>query len=294
MPRTKLTFALAAAVGVILVAATVRPPDRSKRRASEFRPLLLRPTVARTISRSFLPMLVDLYWLRSLNAIGMADSAEKNRNLYEYGEVLSDLDPRFYQPYTFIGLAVPYPVGRDEYVNADLASKLMRKGLQQYPNDMKLHLYLGFNLFQYEKKLTEAAEVFAHAGTLPDALPFTGLLATRLLATGGNVEEALKVARELAETATDEGTREELEKRARDLEVEVALQTVERATKRFYERHQYWPVTLFDLRREGLYDGPDQDPLGGQLSLTGDGKATSTSLQYRIQVFRDDPDYPDD
>lgn len=286
MPRPQLIFGTAAAFGLALILATASPPLRSSQRPSDFRPLLLRPTVARTISKSFLPMLIDLYWLRALNAIGMADSVEKNRGLAEYGEVLSELDPRFYQPYTFIGLSVPFQVGRDEWANADLASKLMRKGLKQFPKDMKLHLYLGFNLFQYEKKLAEAAAVFAEASKLPDALSFTSLLATRLLATEGNPEEGLRLARELAEGATDETVRAELEQRASQLEVEVLLQRVDRATKRFFERHQYWPVTLFDLRNEGLYDGPDEDPLGGKISVGQEGKATSTSLYRRVEVFR--------
>ena len=53
--------------------------------------------------------------------------AEKNRALSEYGEVLSDLDPRFYQPYTFIGLSIPFQTGRDEYVNAGRAPVSLRE-----------------------------------------------------------------------------------------------------------------------------------------------------------------------
>lgn len=242
--------------------------------------------MARTISKPFLPMLIDLYWLRSLNAIGLSDSLEKNRALYEYGEVLTDLDPRFLQPYTFIGLAVPFQTSRDVYANADLAEKLLRKGLVQYPDHLQLNMYLGFNLFSYQHRYVDAAHVFEHVSKLPVTLPWASLLATRLLATGGSPEEGAALAREMADNADDEGTRAEFEQRAEELEVEAALQRVDHAATKYFEAHKGWPETLAVLRQENLYSGPDTDPKGGIISVQPDGKATSTSLTRRLEVFR--------
>lgn len=276
---------LVALLGVGAAALTSRPPPKN-RHASEFRPVLLRPTVARTISKPFLPMLIDLYWLRSVNAIGLSDSAEKNRALYEYGEVLTDLDPKFLQPYTFIGLAVPYQYERGKYVNADLSEKLLRKGLAQYPDHLQLNLYLGFNLFSYQARYVDAARVFEHVSKLPISVPWASLLATRLLATGGSPQEGAALAREMADGAEDDATRAEFEQRADELEVEAALQAVDRAAKQYFDLHGVWPETLAALRQANLYAGPDTDPQGGTISVQSDGKATSTSLKRRLEVFQ--------
>ncbi len=285
MPR-RLIVLVALAAGSVLAALTSGPPSKN-RHASEFRPLLLRPTVARTISKPFLPMLIDLYWLRSLNAIGLSDTLEKNRALYEYGDVLTDLDPRFLQPYTFIGLAVPFPTGRDTWANVDLSEKLLRKGLQHFPENPQLHLYLGFNLFSYQHRYRDAAAVFAAAAKLPVTVPFAGFLATRLLATDGSPQEGAALAWEMAENSNDEVTREQFERRARALEIEAVLQHVDRAALAFSNAHGRPATSLEELRTGGFYDGPAQDPSGGDISLQPDGRAKSTTLLHRVQIFTD-------
>jgi len=74
--------------------------------------------------------LIDLYFLRTLIGISEPESVLRNKNLYAYGEFLTDLDPRFFHAYYFLALATPYLVGRDRYVNGDLALKLVRKGIK--------------------------------------------------------------------------------------------------------------------------------------------------------------------
>jgi tetratricopeptide (TPR) repeat protein len=224
-------------------------------------------------------------WLRALNAIGLKDSEAKNRALYEYGVAISDLDPRFKLSNEFIGLNIPFSVARNTFSGGDLACDLFRRGLKTYPTDLKLHMYLGFSLFHHERKFAEAAEVFANAAKLPDALPYMAPLAARLKAHSGAAEEALELTQQLIAEEDDEAVRAELQGRIDELQVEVALQRVDRAAKAYYERTGHVPQSLGELRVLQLYDGPDFDPLGGEISIQPDGKATSTSLARRHEIY---------
>lgn len=271
-------------LGVTCVALNLQGPPR-KLRESEFRPLLLRPSMARTVSKPMLPMLVDVLWLRALNAIGLTDTEQKNLALYEYGVSLTEIDPRFYVAYKYIGLNIPYAVARNTWVGGAEASDLFRRGLRQFPDDLTLHMYLGFNLFHRERKFLEASEVFARASKLPGALDFMAPLAVRLRAHSGDADEALSMTREMLASETDDEVRATLEHRLRELEVEVLLQQVDRAAEEYKVRFGRPPFTMQELRDAALYTGPAIDPQGGTIGLTPDNKGTSSSLTRRVEIY---------
>ena len=274
----------AVVAGLVLVGLTLKPPAPLVR-GSDFRPVLLRPVVASTVSRPFLPLLIDLYWLRVLNAIALPDSEDKNRSLYEYALVLIELDPRFETVYEYLGLNIPLRTGRTTFLYGDLAEDLLRRGVKQFPQSMKLHLYLGFTLFQMEHKYKEAAQVFSDGGKLPDAPSFMTPLAARLLSTGGSAREGLDLLREVLERTTDETVRNELEGRVKELEVEVVLQDVDAAAARFQAERGRAPASFEELISTGYWQGPREDPSGGTITIREDGKAFSSSLQRRYEVY---------
>lgn len=280
-PFRLLTFLV---VGLACVALTAKKPRRVYRE-SDLRPVLLRPAVARTLSKPFLPLLIDVYWLRVLNAIGDTDSTRKNRALYDYGRVLTDLDPRFLEAYVYLGVNIPFQEERNVWANAELASDLLRRGLTRFPDNAKLHLFLGFTLFQMERKYVEAAEVFASLAKLPDSPPWAALLATRLLSHGGEAKEGLALARELLASTPDEETRAELEQRVLDMEVEATLQSVDDAVASFTQRFGVAPPSLEELISQGVYSGPRVDARGGSISIGANGKATTTSLERRLSLY---------
>lgn len=277
----KYVVLLGAVAAVALTARAPTPPLHPQ----DFRPLLLRPAFAQTLSKAFLPALVDLLWLRSLNAIGLKDTEQKNKALYEYGVVLSELDPRFHQVYEYIGLNIPIAVSRNVFVGGDLACDLFERGIKVFPKDVKLHMYLGFSLFHHQRKFSEASEVFARAARLPDALPWMAPLATRLKAHSGSAEDAVQMTQDMLAGELDDAVRGELEKRLEELHVEVVLQQVNRASKTFYDSFGRYPATVVELKQAGMYLGPLVDPSDGLISIEPDGKANSTSITRRLEVY---------
>jgi hypothetical protein len=274
--------ALLVSLGVL---ATVLSPPPVRTHASELRPMLLRPAFARTVSKPFLPLLVELLWLRSLNAIGMTDSEQKNSALYEYGVTLSELDPRFFEVYEFIGLAIPYAVSRNTWSGAAESSDIFRRGLKAFPTSLKLHMYLGFELMHRERKYSEAGDVFARAAKLPDALDYMGPLAVRLKAHSGRPEEGLEITRELLANTSDENMRKVLEQRVRELEVEQLLQQIDRAVGLFKAEHGRLPTSLEELRTTGFYQGPMADEFGGPFSIDEAGKGKASALPRRLEIY---------
>jgi hypothetical protein len=270
-------------VAALLCATTLQKP-RLVVREAELHPLLLQPGLARTMSKSQLPLLIDLYWLRVLNAIGEEDSESKNRALYYYGELLTDLDPRFYQAYLYIALNVPYLVERGVYVNGHLAEKLLRKGLKQYPDDMRMSIVLGYVLFSMERKFLEAAQHYRHLATVPGAPPWVAPLSTRLFAQGGKPLEGLDFVEELLENVDDPMLRQEFEQRREQLLLEAFLQRVDAAVAQFKESRGRLPADVGELVREGFYSGALEDDAGRPVFLRPDGRA-ATSHERRLEIY---------
>jgi hypothetical protein len=233
-------------------------------------------------------LLSELLWLRALNAVGDKDSLRKNLALYEYASLLTDLDPRFYEAYLYLGINIPYSMER-VWQGGDRAEILYRKGLTKFPSDLRLHLYLGFSLMHHQRKFLEASEVFAAGSRLPNAMRWMGPLAARLRAQGGAPEDALNLVRELLASTEDEVLKQELEERAVDLQIEAVLQKVDAAVEAWKKSNSESGAgvpTLEQLVTAGLYQGPREDVKGGRVYVREtDGKAMSTSVERRLEIY---------
>ncbi len=284
--RLPLVSSLAVVAGVAAVVATAETPGR---RIEGIRPMLIRPEVVRSWLKPVLPLVIDLYWLRTINAVGDTDSREKQRALYDYGRLITDLDPRFREVYWFVAISLPWRLPDRTWVHVDLANDLLRRGLVQFPNDLKMNLLLGYNLITYDKAYVEAAKVFQHAATLPNAPPFAGLIATRLYAQGGSPELGLELAKAMRDSADDENTRAEFEARVLDLEIEALLQQVDAAIAVHYEKLGRFPATLEEMVQAGTWTGPTTDPLGGRINIGYDNRAHAANQPRRLELYQTDP-----
>jgi hypothetical protein len=279
-----ISRSLVIALGVGLLFATALTPAR-RARSLPPRPALVRPEVARSLFKGMLPLLIDVYWLRTINAVGDADTLEKTAALYDYGNLITDLDPKFRIVYWFVGISLPWrEPGRPWQLTTE-STALLKKGLVQFPDDLKLNLLLGYNLFEFHKNYVEAAKVFQHAATLPGAPPFAGSLATRLYAQGGTPEVGLELALAMRDSATDEKTRAEFDERVKDLQIEIVLHRVDEAVAAYRAQMGTAPASLAVLKDSGFYSGPMVDPWGSALFLDGEGHARSEEQARRLMLF---------
>jgi hypothetical protein len=275
---------LTLSIGILLLAASATV---TKPRLREAQPALLNPQLTDTLLKSQKALLLELYWLRVLNAIAESESEAHNRSLYAYAKNLSTIDRRFYQVYFYLGANIAVQV-EGKYFLAAEAEEILRKGIEQFPNDRRLYGLLGFTLFAIEKKYAEAAEVFHTLSTFPDAPAHAAPFATRLLAQSGNTNLALELAQQLADSATDDTTKKEYEKRVAEIKVEAQLQTIDKAITTFKTREGRPPIDLAELVSKGDYFGTLTDAQGGTISIGKDGRAATSGAPRRLEIYERD------
>lgn len=273
---------LIACVGCLLAFA-----GRSGERVTSQTHVLMpvRPALTRVIAKSALPLVVDIYWLRAINAIGTARTEAEHRNLNEYATVITTLDPDFSHAYRVLGLAIPFNRGREEWTHGELAISLLERGVARFPRDLPLQLLLGYSLMSFSDRYAEAAKAFVAASELPGAPPFAALLATRLYLKSDQFETALHLAQSMRDSATTDEERARFEHRISELQDERVLRQLDQLGARFREKHGRFPSGARELRADGFALPPDARFL--EVRFDALGRALLPESFGRLKVFHD-------
>jgi len=283
----KLPLLLVALLGLGAVAMTVRPPEVRLTRAGY--PVTPSASFLKVLARSHLQLVADLFWLKLINVSGSAKTSLESREMYVYGNLITDIDPQFKIVYWFAGLNLPYFEDR-QWQNADLASELYEKGYKLFPEDLKISMYYAQNEALYRHNRAKGAELLKHVATLPGAPVYAAPLAMRLMAEQSDFDSALAFATELYRTARTPADRELFERRIKEIVLEQRLQTVDDAVARYKARIGAAPQSLNDLVGAGDLPQIPEDPLGGRIVLGHDGRAHSTVMEKRFETFVDPKD----
>jgi hypothetical protein len=267
---------------VVLVLTRTTPYPMESRHIGELRPLLLRGGLATSVTRPLRPLLIDLYWLRCLIGMGEPESEARNRNLASYGFFLTDLDPRFFHAYYFFGLATPYSLGQDRYANGDLALELVRRGIKQFPEDVRLRMLHAFLLHYVIHDGRAAVMEFVTMAKLPGAPAAALSSATALMVEEGRLDDAI----EAMQNAMDEGGRgsmQLLSDRKKQLEIEKLLRELDRAIERSTVKLGHTPTSLAEVVAAGEWSPlVTHDMHGGELRVES-GRGRSSWLVGRLE-----------
>src|SRR5262249_15566109 len=128
---------------VLTVAALSRPPAKEKSGEHEA-PLLPRKELLHVLGASCQQLVADYFWIQTIQAVGAALSSHEYLDAYYYADLVTDLDPRFLQIYTFTGAALPVNLGRETWVNTAESTRLLEKGHQNAPTDVYLGILLAY------------------------------------------------------------------------------------------------------------------------------------------------------
>jgi hypothetical protein len=275
---------LVAVAGLALAALSARPPSVAGAGVGELVPV--RPELTRVLMKSCLPLVVDVYWLRAINAVGTSRTESEFRNLAEYGRVLTTLDPDFVDAYWLIGISVPFNRGREDWVNGELAIDLLQRGATRFPEALQLHLLLGYSLMTFTTRYVEAAQAFEHAAKLPQAPPYAALLATRLYLRGDQFETAVALAASMRDAASSEQERARFEDRVNELYDERELRRIDSAAAAFRQRNARLPTTLAELVAAGLLE-PPHDERFKAVRFDAQGRTLLPETRGRMKLFHD-------
>jgi hypothetical protein len=279
-----LAFA-ALVLAALVVVLTLTPPEMDTTGEPHAPPLLPRASLLRVAGRAFLPLIADYYWLQAIQATGKAHTEAEYRDISDYAQLITDLDPDFAYVYQFAGLILPFNHGRETWTNTQESTSILEKGVAHFPNWVFLRTLLAYNYSVFQKEYIRAAHLLEETSRLPGAPAYLPLLATRLYAQAGAFEAASAFADQFAANADDPETRSAFEHRTKEIALERILQTTDRAVASFRQRNGRLPKDLKELVASGELSSLPEDPLEGEIYVDADGRTYSTSQSHRLEVY---------
>ena len=213
-------------------------------------------SAVRKLALGYTALAADLYWIRALQYYGglrlqnermgvnrqgearapqeagpkgpgRPDDGSGYELLYPLLDVTTSLDPRFDIAYRFgsIFLAEPPPGGAGR---ADLAIRLLEKGLRERPDKWEYMMDVGFVHYWWTRDYRTAAAWFGRASAVEGAPAWLRALAASTLATGGDRKTSRLMWTEIRQSAEVDWLRRQAEWRLlqlRALDEIDALQT---------------------------------------------------------------------
>jgi len=111
-------------------------------------------------------LLADCYWLAFIQYVGDVKAREQDHysQAYDYLDSITELDPRFTQPYWFAAFVLGAEMKRP-----DLAAKLIERGLQANQDSWYMPFIAAVNQFLFAHDDVKAAKYYRQAAKYPGA-----------------------------------------------------------------------------------------------------------------------------
>lgn len=233
------------------------------------------PALLRTIVLEYKGVAADVLLIRTISYIGHNLLAKKKLSPEEWRTVaqllhrITDLDPRFWDPYLLAEMMLPWDAGMAE--EADI---LLKKAARARPEDFRPLYFLGFNAFFFAKDASKAAPYLRRAANLPGAPPYLQGLAARFSLYAGETEPGILFLKNLLAASHDESITAYLKKRLQAMETLLIL---ERAVQKYRQEQGRLPADVDELLRQGYLDESPVDPYGGDFRILANGRVYTTS-----------------
>lgn len=187
-------------------------------------------------------LIADLWWLAFIQYYGdnKARLADHYALAYKYLDLITQLDPRFTQPYWFAAFAVGQEHGRP-----DLSARLIERGVRANQDDWYLPFIAGINQYLFAHNEVAAARYYRLAAKLPDAPHWLGPQAKVLEAHGPSLLKEINTWANIYLSTEDELVKREAGQRLKNLWL-IVYKTVpsEAAKKRAVEQLRALGVNL--------------------------------------------------
>lgn len=184
-------------------------------------------------------------------------------------DTITDLDPKFWDPYLFASLMLAWNFGEPEKANA-----ILTKAETNLPNDYRPSYFKGFNYYYFLKDNEKAAEYMIKASKLPGSPSYLPYLATRLSVYSANHKTAAAFLEQMIRTTRNETIVKQLKMR---LETINHLILLEKAMMDYKGRFGLFPKHLEDLVKAGFITAIPKDPHGGKYIIMENNRIYTTS-----------------
>jgi len=235
----------------------------------------LPPQVARLLTMEYQGIVADLLFLKTISFMGLKigergqPTREEWLRIYEMLQLITELDPRFWDPYLFAEMMFPWQAGM-----IDETTALLEKAARHRPEDYRPYYFLGFNAYFFQGRLDVAAAYLRKAAAYPDAPAYIKGLASRFSLYGNETALGISFLSDLLRTTADSRLRAFLAKR---LEALKRIFFLEQKVAAFKKKYGSMPSSLQDLIAAGLLTDIPDDPYGGRFVLLKNGRVYTTS-----------------
>lgn len=232
--------------------------------------LFLSPSSLKKLSLGYEQMLADIYWLRAIQYFGSdkVDMTEKDpETLYQYFEIITDLDPKFVNAYRFGGtfLAEPIPMGLGDL---ERAFKLYDKGRKNNPDNFRLPLEQAFLYYLYTDQYKKSAELFRESADKPGLSDFRSAsirgMAAAALSRGGNRDMAKQIWEYIYETTDNEGRKEFALRNIQEINTQEKEEKLTEVLRAYIKDNKTIPEDINELYRSGYLDKLPLDHKGNE------------------------------
>jgi tetratricopeptide (TPR) repeat protein len=244
----------------------------------------------RRLSGAYNALAADVYWIRAIQYYGgakrrlgaqppgpepppmLAAVETKDYNqLYALLDITTTLDPLFDIAYRFgaVFLAEAYPTGAGR---ADLAVKLLEKGIAARPDKWEYMQDIGFVYYWFGHDYRAAAAWFEKASEVPGAPVWLKGLAATTLAQGGDRQSSRRMWQAILETSDVEWLRNSAQRILVQLEALDEIAAIQSRLDAFAKVRGAPPGDWATIVRARVFPGTPADPSGTPYELTSDGR----------------------
>ncbi len=233
------------------------------------------------MSLGYRELMADIYWMRALQYFGGKDLDKQNPELlYNYFNIITDLEPKFVNAYRYGGtfLAEPPPYGLG---NFELGVGILEKGRVNNPENFRLPLEEAFLHYIYPKNYAKAAELFEEAGSKPGLSAFRKAsidgMAAAAHAHGGDRENSKQIWKTIYETSPSEGRRNFALRNLQEIQTMDIEDNLTLALGEYRKRFNKFPEGVQDIADAGIIKEIPTSPLEGQFIIVAQIEAVKDS-----------------
>ncbi|HEV8121902.1 MAG TPA: hypothetical protein VGQ67_12970 [Candidatus Polarisedimenticolia bacterium] len=234
--------------------------ERREAGAPHTAPLLYLPSgrYLKTVALGFDGLFADVLYLWSIqyySNYAIADRYDYLEHIYQ--DVISELDPRYLDPY-LVGALIMTAEARQP----EMALRLLDKGIERNPDSWILAFEAGFLCYDDLKDYTRAGRYFERAMAVPGAPPLISRFEADMSRRAGDLHASLREWTEIRDGSQDVYVRTVSWNHIHDLAVQIDLQDLQEAVAAFRTSAGRAPYALAELQAHGLLKRPPIDPEG--------------------------------
>jgi len=251
--------------------------------------LVRSPKLMKVLTGEYATLAADIYWTRAVQYYGGKQLGQDTNleSLWPLLDLATTLDPHLIPVYrfgaTFLGEPEPRGAGR-----ADLAVKLLERGIDANPEVWRLNQDLG-NVYYLElKDYQKAGQVYLDGSRKPGAAVWMKVMAARFLEKGESRETSVMLWSEVYESSRDEALKENARINLELLRADEDIEHINAIAEQFAKQFGRQPRSVREMATSGMIGGEPLDPVNYPYVLGADGQA---HISQKSPLFKQQKTY---